>query len=47
MEPRDTSAGPPPMPRWVKVLLVLAALVVLALAVGTLLGIEHGPGMHS
>ncbi len=35
------------MPRWVKVLLAIAALVVLLLVVGTLLGIEHGPGMHS
>lgn len=38
--------GPPRMPRWVKVLAVLAAVLVVLLLGGALLGIEHGPGLH-
>jgi hypothetical protein len=47
VDPREPTARPPGMPRWVKALLVLAALLLLALVVGALLGVEHGPGMHS
>ncbi|NIZ93179.1 hypothetical protein [Kineococcus rubinsiae] len=34
------------MPRWVKVMALLAAVVVAILVVAMLLGGEHGPGRH-
>lgn len=34
------------MPRWVKVIALLAAVVVAILVVAMLLGGEHGPGRH-
>jgi hypothetical protein len=34
------------MPRWVKVSLIIAILLVLAFAVTSLLGIQHGPRLH-
>ena len=37
----------PGMPRWVKVIAVVAALVVLVLVVGKLAGGNHGPGRHA
>lgn len=39
--------GPPGTPRWVLVLTGVAAALVLLLLVGALLGVEHGPGLHS
>jgi len=35
------------MPRWVKVFLIIAIVLVLALVISRLLGIQHGPGLHS
>jgi hypothetical protein len=34
------------MPRWVKVLLIIAILLVLAFVVAFFAGIQHGPGLH-
>ena len=45
---RPVSHEPPPMPRWVKYLiLVLLAVVALAVLVMLLSGSQHGPGRHS
>ena len=38
--------GPPRTPRWVVVLAVLAAGLLLLVLAGALLGVEHGPGLH-
>jgi hypothetical protein len=35
------------MPTWVKVFVVIAIVVVLALVVSALAGVKHGPGRHS
>ena len=45
---RDSSRHPPGpgMPRWVKISLVIAILVVLAFVVTWLLGVQHGPRLH-
>lgn len=43
---RSARAARPPMPRWVKVLLVIVLVLVAALLVSRALGMEHGPGMH-
>lgn len=47
LEKDDMVEPPPPVPRWVKVLAAIAALVVavaiLLMAIG---GGEHGPGRH-
>jgi hypothetical protein len=32
---------------WVKVFLIIAILLVLAFIVGQLVGVAHGPGLHS
>lgn len=40
-------ARPPAMPRWVKVLLVVLAVVMIAALVKILIGGGHGPGMHA
>jgi hypothetical protein len=42
------AAGPPGMPRWLKLLLlgVVVTLVVMVL-VGLVMGGEHGPGRHA
>ena len=37
----------PGMPRWVKVIAVVAALVVVVLFIATLSGADHGPGRHA
>ena len=37
----------PGMPMWVKVFLIIAILLVLAFIVGQLVGVAHGPGLHS
>jgi hypothetical protein len=34
------------MPRWVKVFLIIAIVVVLAFVVSRILGVQHGPGLH-
>ena len=45
--PATPNEGPPPAPRWVKVLaLAVVALVVLAVLAMHLIGGEHGPGRH-
>lgn len=41
---RDT---PPRMPRWVKWPAIVLGVLVLVLVVSHLLGIKHGPGMHT
>ena len=47
----DTGVRPTPgqsgMPRWVKLFIVVAIVLVLALLVSRLLGVQHGPGLHS
>jgi hypothetical protein len=35
------------MPRWVKVSLIIAILLVVALVVSFLAGVQHGPGLHT
>jgi hypothetical protein len=37
---------PPGMPRWVKVLLIVAIILVLAFVVSFFAGVQHGPGLH-
>ena len=34
------------MPRWVKVLLIIAIILVLAIVVAFFAGVQHGPGLH-
>jgi hypothetical protein len=34
-------------PRWVKVSLIIAIVLVVAFIVSRFLGIQHGPGLHS
>jgi hypothetical protein len=41
-EPERTTG----MPRWVKVFLIVAFLLVVAFVVTKLAGVEHGPGLH-
>jgi hypothetical protein len=47
----DTGVRPPPrptgMPRWVKVFIAVAILAALAFIGSRLLGVQHGPGLHS
>lgn len=38
---------PPRTPPWVKVFGIIALVLILAVAVQFMLGIRHGPGMHS
>jgi hypothetical protein len=46
-EPATPTSGSSGTPRWVKVFLAVAAvLVVLAIAVALVSGGEHGPGRH-
>jgi hypothetical protein len=35
------------MPRWVKISLIIAIVLVVALVVSRFLGVPHGPGLHS
>jgi hypothetical protein len=35
------------MPRWVKVSLIIAIVLVLVLVVSFLAGVGHGPGLHT
>ena len=35
------------MPRWVKVFVIVAILLVLAFVVSFLAGVRHGPGLHT
>jgi hypothetical protein len=35
------------MPRWVKVSLIIAIVLVLALVISFLAGVGHGPGLHT
>lgn len=44
-----TRPGPAPagMPRWVKVLIIIAIVLALAFLVSQLLGLQHGPGLHN
>ena len=37
---------PPPRPRWVRFAGAAVALVVIALVIGKIAGVEHGPGTH-
>jgi hypothetical protein len=37
----------PGMPKWVKWSLVVVGVLIAALVVSVLLGVRHGPGMHS
>jgi len=45
--PHADADAVPGMPRWVKVIAVVAALVVLVLIIGKLSGADHGPGRHA
>jgi hypothetical protein len=47
-----TSVGPgrgptTGLPRWVKVFLIIAIVLVLAFVVSFLAGVGHGPGLHT
>lgn len=43
---RDTE-GPPGLPDWVKLFMIIAAaLLLIALVTALVFGVEHGPGMH-
>jgi hypothetical protein len=52
-DPRSSSGRtpaerrPPRMPRWVKVLLVIAILLIAGFLITRLVGVEHGPGLHN
>ena len=51
-EPGDDTAvrptpGPAGMPRWVKAFIIVAIVLALVLIVSLLLGVQHGPGLHS
>lgn len=46
-DPHRPTDGAPGMPRWVKVFVAIAALLVLVVVVMLLLGSDHGPGMHT
>jgi hypothetical protein len=39
--------GPPGLPRWVKISGIVVAILVAALFVAMLLGVNHGPGRHN
>jgi hypothetical protein len=47
-EAKDTGLrpGPPGIPRWVKVFLIVLILLVVALIVSLIAGVEHGPRLH-
>lgn len=39
--------SPPGIPRWLKLsALVVAVLIVLAIAIAAITGVQHGPGLH-
>jgi hypothetical protein len=44
---RTATPGPTGMPRWVKVFIIVAIVLVLAFILSRLLGVQHGPGLHS
>jgi len=44
---RGSSSTPPRTPRWVKVFGIIALVVVVLFAISLLLGVQHGPGMHT
>jgi hypothetical protein len=41
------SPQPTGMPHWVKVFIIVAIVLVLAFIVSRLLGVQHGPRLHS
>lgn len=43
---KPAGQSPPGAPRWVKVTAIVIVVVVLALIVSKLAGVEHGPGRH-
>jgi hypothetical protein len=43
----DRASSEPGTPRWVKISLIIAAIVVVLILAALLFGREHGPGMHS
>jgi hypothetical protein len=45
-EPGNEAEPTTGMPRWVKVFLVIAILLVVTFVVTKLAGVEHGPGLH-
>ena len=46
-KPEVPENGPPPLPRWVKVAVLVMAVLLLAVLAATLIGGNHGPGRHS
>jgi hypothetical protein len=38
---------PPRTPRWVLAFGIVAVLAIVIIAIQVLLGVQHGPGMHS
>ena len=38
---------PPPMPAWVKGFIAIVVILILLFVGSMLLGVRHGPGMHS
>jgi uncharacterized membrane protein len=45
-ETRSPNSRPPPRPRWVKVLGIIAIVLVVVVVVMLIAGGEHGPGRH-
>ena len=44
--PPDAASETTGPPRWVKVLVAAVLVLVLALVISKLAGVDHGPGMH-
>ena len=44
---QSQSSTPPRMPAWVKWSIAIVAVLIVVLVVSALLGVRHGPGMHS
>ncbi len=44
--PNDPGSERYGMPRWVKVSLIVFAVLVVAFVISMLAGVDHGPGLH-
>jgi hypothetical protein len=43
----DTGRPATGMPRWVKVFLIIAIVLILGFIITRILGVQHGPGLHT
>lgn len=43
----DVTGGPPSIPVWVKAMGIVVVVLLVAVLAGALLGVQHGPGLHS